>query len=123
MGPRALFLAFSGVLAVCVLGCVGPGTKAEDREQARRGRDVYAFEGCASCHGGERQGTKSAPPLTALRRHWSADELGRYLRGPRAYPKDTRLRRVGERFPAEMAGVPAASPERLRDLVAFLLSP
>jgi cytochrome c2 len=84
---------------------------------------VYSFEGCASCHGGERQGTRSAPPLARLRRHWSADELTRYLRHPGAYPKDRRLRRVADRFPAEMAGLPAADPGRLRDLVAYLLSP
>lgn len=110
-------------MVVCLLACARPGTQVEDLERARRGREVYAFEGCASCHGGERQGTRSAPPLTTVRRHWSAEALGRYLRRPGTYPKDRRLRRIAARYPAEMAGVPAASPERLRDLVAFLLSP
>ena len=116
-------LALAGAVVACELGCGQPGSQVEDLERTRRGREVYAFEGCGSCHGGERQGTRSAPPLTTLRRHWSADELGRYLRQPGAYPKDGRLRRIAKRFPAEMAGIPAASPERLRDLVAFLLSP
>ena len=111
-----------GVLAVVLAACGGGGEPAVEAERARRGREVYAFEGCGSCHGQQRQGTKSAPPLAGLRRHWTADELVRYLRQPGAYPKDTRLRRVAERFPAEMAGMPAADPDRVRDLVAFLLS-
>ena len=88
-----------------------------------RGRDVYAFEGCASCHGGQRQGSAKAPSLAALRRHWSADELARYLRQPAAYPHDRRLRRLADQYPAEMAGLPAVQPERVRDLVAYVLSP
>jgi cytochrome c553 len=109
--------------ALLVLACGSAGVPAEEAERVRRGRDVYSFEGCTSCHGRERQGTRSAPALAALRRHWSAAELTRYLRHPGAYPRDRRLQRLAERFPAEMAGLPAAEAERLRDLVAYLLSP
>ena len=123
MRGKAPLPAFASAVVACLLACGPPGTRVEELERARRGREVYAFEGCASCHGGERQGTRSAPPLTAVRRHWSAEALGRYLRQPGAYPKDRRLRRLAERFPAEMAGIPGANPERLRDLTAFLLSP
>ena len=118
-----MLLVLGSAAVAWVLACGQTGTQVADSESIRRGREVFAFEGCASCHGGDRQGTRSAPPLTALRRHWSAEPLGRYLRHPGAYPKDSRLRRLAERFPAEMAGMPAASPERLRDLVVFLLSP
>jgi len=110
-------IAVAALLAAC-----GGGAARPDAERARRGREVYAFEGCASCHGREREGTKSAPPLAGLRRHWSADELARYLRHPASYPADGRLRRLAERYPAGMAGLPAADPERLRDLVSFLLA-
>lgn len=88
----------------------------------RRGRDVYTFEGCGSCHGGQRQGSAKAPSLAALRRHWSAGELARYLRQPAAFPHDRRLRGLADQYPAEMAGLPAVQAERLRDLVAYLLS-
>jgi cytochrome c2 len=116
-----LVLGTAAVLAA--LACGRSGVPPGEAERVRRGREVYSFEGCTSCHGRERQGTRSAPALAALRRHWSADELTRYLRHPGAYPKDRRMQRIAERFPAEMAGLPATDPGRLRDLVAYLLSP
>ncbi len=88
----------------------------------QRGREIYVFEACASCHGANGQGTKKAPTLERLRRHWSAEELGTYLRNPHGYAKDRRLRGLKEKYPEEMAGLPSAGEERLRDLVAFLLS-
>ena len=115
-------MTLGSALVVLLVACGRGGAPAGEAEGARRGREIYAFEGCGSCHGQQQQGTKNAPPLAGLRKHWTADELARYLRQPGSYPKDGRLRRVAERFPAEMAGLPAAEPGRLHDLVTFLLS-
>jgi mono/diheme cytochrome c family protein len=123
MRPPAAALVLGAAVVAALAACgrsEGPPAQAE---KVRRGRDVYTFEGCAACHGSERQGSAKAPSLEALRRHWSAGELTRYLRQPTEYPYDRRLRRLADRFPTEMAGMPAASPERLDDLVAFLLAP
>lgn len=109
---------------VVALSACARGERAlEQAESIRRGREVYAFESCGGCHGSRRQGGEKAPPLDALRRHWSPEDLTRYLRQPAQYPQDSRLRRLAQRYPADMAGLPATQPDRLRDLVAFLLSP
>jgi cytochrome c2 len=114
-----LTLAAAATLAACARSQPSP----EQAESIRRGRDVYVFESCGGCHGNRRQGSEKAPPLDALRDHWSADELALYLRQPGQYAQDRRLQRLARRYPAEMAGLPAAHPDRLHDLVAFLLSP
>lgn len=114
-------VAGSAALVVAV-GCGAPSGPVADADRVQRGREVYVFESCGSCHGAERQGGKNAPPLERLDRHWATDELVTYLRGPRAYPKDRRLRTLAARYPQEMAGLPGAGEERLRDLVAYLLS-
>jgi cytochrome c2 len=113
-----------GALALALAAaCGSPTATPEDAARVRRGRDVYVFEGCGNCHGADRRGSRTAPTLEGVQRHWSAEELLRYLRAPRAYPADRRLRSLSARFRAEMAGLPAADQERVRDLVAFLLSP
>jgi len=109
-------------LVLTVVACGPPAGTTADAASVRRGGEIYVFEGCGSCHGADCRGSKSAPTLERLHRHWSAGELAAYLHAPRGYPKDRRLRTVSERFPAEMAGLPAASAERVHDLVAFLLS-
>jgi cytochrome c2 len=110
-------------MTAAAAACTRSEPSPDQAERVRRGREVYVFESCGGCHGSRRQGSGKAPPLDALRRHWSADELALYLRAPRQYPQDSRLRQLARRYPAEMAGLPAAQPDRLRDLVAFLLSP
>jgi cytochrome c2 len=114
-----LALATAAALAACTRSEPSP----EQAESVRRGREVYVFESCGGCHGSQRQGSEKAPPLAALRRHWSAEELALYLRQPGQFAQDRRLQRLARRYPAGMAGLPAAHPDRLHDLVVFLLSP
>jgi len=104
------------------LTCAVNDPSGESARRAARGREVYLSEGCVSCHGRDRQGTRTAPPLTRLRRHWRAEQLVRYLRSPATYPADSRLQRLSERYPGGMAGLPLGGEEAVRDLVAFLLS-
>jgi cytochrome c2 len=108
--------------ALAIAGCGGGSGAGTDPARLARGRDVFMFDGCASCHGPDTRGGKSAPPLEKLGRHWSAAELSAYLRSPRTYPKDSRLIGIGKHYPADMAGVPTESEERMGDLIAFLLS-
>lgn len=112
----------AALAAAVTVGCGGPELTPEQAARVGRGREVYAFESCAGCHGAERQGGKSAPPLVKVYRHWRADDLVAYLKNPRGYPKDRRLEKLAKSYPQEMAGLPAASDERLADLAAFLLS-
>jgi mono/diheme cytochrome c family protein len=111
-------------LSTALLSCArSPRTPALSAEEIRAGQEIYVFEGCGACHGAGRKGTATGPSLERLRRHWSADELARFLADPRAYPKDRRLEELSGRFPTQMAGLPAASDERLRTLALFLLAP
>jgi mono/diheme cytochrome c family protein len=120
---RSLPIA-AGPIALLVLAvaCGPPSGATSDAESVRRGRDVYEFETCGNCHGAKGAGTKKAPSLESLHRHWTADELVLYLRNPHGYKKDGRLAAIAEKYHEDMAGLPAASEARLRDLAAFLLS-
>lgn len=47
--------------------------------------------GCVTCHGQDLEGTKMAPALINIKKHWSRDALINYLRNPRAYNGDERF--------------------------------
>lgn len=83
---------------------------------------LYAAESCGACHGAERQGSASGPALSGLGRHWTEDTLVAFLRNPpAALATDSRLEKLARRYPAQMAGLPVASDEKLRTLARYLL--
>ena len=100
-------------LAACDAGGPAPGTPEA----------LYVDLGCAKCHGEDRQGKKSGPPLIALADHWREESLLEYMADPKAYMESNpRLKYMAEGFPIMMPAYPDTSEEDLRKLAQFILS-
>lgn len=91
---------------------------------------AYVDLNCASCHGEDREGKRSGPPLTGLAEHWTPGDLVSYLEDPDAAVRSNpRLAYRAEKYAIGMPGVSAktpgyaerASPETLRALAEYLL--
>jgi len=85
------------------------------------GASVYKNAKCAMCHGEEREGTKSAPPLLELNKAWESGPLESYLLDPPAYTEhDVRLKDQAAEY---ALGMPAwdRSGEELAALITWLL--
>ncbi len=110
-----MLAAVVGVVAAC-----GPSEEQLARSDA--GRRLYEREGCIACHGRDLRGTATAPSLRRVGRHWSEDDLVRFLADPAPWlARERRLRRLHEEHTATMPGVPYLSEEQRRDLAVFLM--
>ena len=107
-----------GAIAVLVLAACGvTGPKAGTPEA------LYVDLGCAKCHGENRQGQRSGPPLNALADRWQEDSLLEYFVDPKAVMENNpRLKYMAEGFPIVMPAYPDTSEEDLRKLAQFILS-
>jgi hypothetical protein len=94
------------------------------------GWQVYVDLDCATCHGENREGKRSAPALTGLAKHWTAEQLARYLLDPDAMIRaDPRLAYRAEKYAIGMPRVSGKSPgyadkaqtEQLGVLAEYLL--
>ena len=86
-------------------------------------QEAYVALKCASCHGAEREGQRTAPALTGLGERWSEDQLIAYLRDPAAVQAATpRLAYMAEQYAIDMPAYPHTDDQVLRDLVGWLLS-
>jgi cytochrome c553 len=84
---------------------------------------VYAGLNCASCHGAELEGQRTAPALKGLAERWSEDELIAYLRDPKAVQAaNPSLAYMAERYPIVMPAYPHTDEQVLRGLVSWLLA-
>lgn len=110
-------------MALAVAGCgLSPEEEAHRATARRAGAEIYAAESCGACHGAERQGGVSGPPLRRLGRHWDEDGLVGFLRNPSSRTSaDARLKELSRAYSTQMAGLPGASDEKLRALARFLL--
>jgi cytochrome c551/c552 len=112
---EASFLVISVAMLV-VAACGAPVPKAGSPEA------LYIDLGCAKCHGDNRQGLRSGPPLDALEDRWQEENLVQYLKNPKAVMEDNpRLKYVAESYPIVMPGYPDASEDDLRKLARFIL--
>ena len=123
MSSRAIVSCLPAVGCLILLAC---GLSEEERAHQdairRDGMPLYAAESCGACHGAERQGSATGPALRRLRRYWTEDALVAFLRSPAAaVASDSRLEKLARRYPAQMAGLPGASDEKLRTLARYLL--
>jgi mono/diheme cytochrome c family protein len=117
------FAAVLGVVAVLASLALSCGSEGADPELVSRGRELFSEQGCTACHGRAGEGGRAAPPLAGVHRHWKSEELVQFLAHPRDFrQKNRRLRRLAERYPAEMPSFAAAGEERLRALAAYALS-
>jgi mono/diheme cytochrome c family protein len=131
---QSLVLAVAGLAGVVVLalGCGGHQSPPPGLDEAQlQGWRSYFDLGCAKCHGDNREGTRTAPPLIGLADHWTADRIVSYLSDPNAMvTSDARLARLAERYTLRMPPVSGKAPgyarqandARLGALAAYLLS-
>ena len=116
--PVLLAALATGVAAGC--GGDDGATRAAAADHA--GAAVYRDLGCASCHGRNLQGTRGAPALEELDRHWSEAELVEYLQNPSRVQAETpRLQTLDRRYSMSMPGAAQVDRARLAELARYLL--
>jgi cytochrome c551/c552 len=103
--------------AILILAaCSGPGPEPGSPEA------LYVNLGCAKCHGENRQGQRSGPPLDALAGRWQEEDLVEYFADPKAAMElNPRLKYIAESYPIVMPGYPDTSKEDLQKLARFIL--
>lgn len=114
-----------GCLSIAVvLGCGGGASEPVLSAEAETGRQAYLTLGCASCHGDNLEGKRSAPKLTGIAERWTHEGLVEYLKDPDAVIRSTpRLAYVAEQYPISMPGFGDTADEQTLQAVAhYLLS-
>ena len=95
------------------LGC-GPSapTPPPGLDEAQlAGWQAYVDLKCASCHGDDREGKRSGPPLQGLAEHWTAETMLDYLADPDAVVKaNPRLAFKAEKYAISMPAVSGKAP-------------
>ena len=110
----SFFIAGAAVLILAACGGSAPEPGSPEA--------LYVNLGCAKCHGDNRQGQRSGPPLDALGDRWRAESLLEYFNDPKAVMEvNPRLKYMAESFPIVMPGYPDTSEEDLRKLARFIL--
>jgi cytochrome c553 len=109
----AFAVAVALVLAACGASGPTPGTPEA----------LYADLGCAKCHGANREGQRSGPPLIGLADHWQEESLLEYLRSPKTFVQSNpRLSYLDEQYPIAMPAYGTTDEEDLRKLADFILN-
>jgi cytochrome c553 len=107
-------LAAVAVFVLTACGASGPPSGTPEA--------LYVDLGCAKCHGAERQGQKSGPPLIAIGDHWQEENLLEYLADPKAVMEENpRLKYMAEDFPIMMPAYADTNEEDLRKLAKYIL--
>ena len=117
--------ATRSVSAVCVVGaivCLGLTACGASGPPEGSAEALYVDLGCAKCHGEDRQGQKSGPPLIALADHWQEESLLEYMADPKGYTeRNPRLKYMAEDFPIMMPSYADTPEEDLRKLAQLML--
>ena len=115
---RTVYAIFTvGAVAVLVLAACGASGPAPGTPEA-----LYVDLGCAKCHGENREGQKSGPPLIALADHWQEESLLEYMADPKAFMEENpRLKYMAEGFPIVMPSYADTAEEDLRKLAQLML--
>ena len=109
----------AAVLAVLLAG--GWACLSQPATPAARGREIYR-QRCASCHGEDLRGKRTAPALVGLSRNWSPQRLARYLDDPTSLTQsDPRLLHLSGAYTLRMPAFRTMPPAEREDLLAFLL--
>jgi mono/diheme cytochrome c family protein len=111
---RSIAAALSAICAILLaLGC-GSGQPTPPpglNETQLAGWQAYVDLKCAGCHGDNREGKRSGPPLTGLSEHWTPDELVLYLSDPDAVVKaNPRLAYKAEKYAISMPAISGKAP-------------
>ncbi len=85
--------------------------------------DIYVRFECGKCHGQNREGARTAPPLTGLASRWSEAGLVEYMQHPQQVTRDTpHITLRNEQYPLKMPSYAAAAESDLANLARFLLN-
>src|SRR5262245_14302313 len=88
------------LVAAAALASVPLVATAQD-PSPRDGQGLYDRGLCPVCHGPDRKGTKSAPPLLELSGSWTAESPAAYLKSPAAMLETVpRLRDLKKKYPS-----------------------
>ena len=83
---------------------------------------LYVDLNCAKCHGENREGQRSGPPLNALADRWQEESLLEYFNNPKEVMENNpRLKYMAEAFPIVMPSYATESEEDLRKVARFIL--
>ncbi|MEJ2581215.1 MAG: cytochrome c [Acidobacteriota bacterium] len=115
---RLAYAAFAvGTFAIVLAACGVAGPKPGTAEA------LYINLGCAKCHGDNRQGQRSGPPLIKIIDHWNEESLLQYLRDPKTFVESNpRLSYLDEQYPIAMPAYADTNEEDLRKLAQFILN-
>ena len=116
---RSVYAIFAvGTVAALALAACGAAGPAPGTPEA-----LYVDLGCAKCHGENREGQRSGPPLDALADRWTEASLLEYFADPKAVMESNpRLKYMAEDYPIVMPGYPDTTEEDLRKLAQYILS-
>jgi mono/diheme cytochrome c family protein len=115
---RSVYGLFAvGAVTILVLAACGePGPPPGTPEA------LYLDLGCVKCHGPDRQGQKSGPPLLDIGDNWQEEDLLEYLADPKGVMEKTpRLKYMAENYPIMMPAYADTNEEDLRKLARFIL--
>ena len=108
-------VAAVAVLTFAACGASGPPSGSPEA--------LYIDLGCAKCHGDNREGQRSGPPLVKIADHWDEADLLEYMRSPRTYVEaNPRLSYLDEQYPIAMPAYDTTSEEDLKKLANFILN-
>lgn len=107
-----------GAVAVLTIAACGASGPPPDSPEA-----LYINLGCAKCHGDDREGQRSGPPLIKIVDHWDENALLDYLRSPKTFIQtNPRLSYLDEQYPIAMPGYASTDEADLRKLAEFILN-
>ncbi len=111
----SMAVAAAAVVTLAACGASGPPPGSPEA--------LYIDLGCAKCHGDNREGQRSGPPLVKIIDHWNEAELLEYLKSPRTFVEaNPRLSYLDEQYPIAMPAYATTSEEDLRKLAEFILN-
>lgn len=86
------------------------------------GYQVYNAEGCQTCHGSNLLGTRLAPPLVDVRKHFDLASFGEYLSDPEGYIlDDPRLQGLDSQYQMQVMPAYDLTDEELEALGGLIL--
>ena len=116
---RSVYAIFAvGAVAIFVLAACGASGPKPGTPEA-----LYVDLGCAKCHGANREGQRSGPPLVKIIDHWDEDSLLEYLKSPKVFVQSNpRLSYLDEQYPIAMPAYGTTDEGDLRKLAEFILN-
>jgi len=125
------------VIAGCCCAVIGVGCGASKptpppglNDVQLAGWGVYVDLDCAVCHGENREGKRTAPPIKNISENWTVDQLVSYLADPTAMVRSNPgLAYRAEKYSIGMPKVSGKAPgyagkvseDRLRELAEYLM--